>query len=857
MLARRVILHQSSFIIHTSSFILRTFLSDTLIELFSRKGQKKWYYAVMNDDLLFLLTSPTAEESPSALRIKDLRKTLERHNELYYVRAAPEISDTDYDTLMAELIELEKGHPELQTPDSPSVRVGGRSLEEFTPYEHLMPMQSIDNTYDRQEVVAFDTMLKKLLEIDSIEYVVEPKIDGLAFAVHYVEGILTSAATRGDGEVGDNITENVRTIRNVPLRIDTQAAFFEARGEIYMPKSGFLMLTEAQIARDEEPFKNPRNAAAGSIKLLNPKEVAKRRLNALVYGLGRVDGIAEPKTHIALTKQLRSLGLPGQPKTWFCKNIDEVLVAIDELETMRHDFDFEIDGAVIKVNDRSLYKCLGSTAKAPRWVRAYKYVPDQAETEIEAITVQVGRTGVLTPVAELRTVRLSGSDISRATLHNEDEIRRKDIRIGDHVMIEKAGEVIPAIVSVLKEKRTGIEIEFQMPSHCPECNGPTSRKPGEVAVRCTNLLCPAQRAARLLHFAARNALDIEGLGDRVAQALVDQNLVTNPIDLFDLSEQLLSALEFEPTENKSRNEQTKTEEESQQMPLLNNTPSSGNPKRRTLGALNARTILAAVHRSKELSLSRWIAALGIPGVGSTVADDIAKLHDDFNAFAESNPIADTKRLYDLMDEAELNNPNTQRVKAMDIASRVACADKFTTLSDEVESLGTKLIEQELASRGKGSNSKFSCVIKPEACRALDNFLQSDPGRDVIRRMKLHSINPIGGNSRKPRFKSSMLAPSLFDESPKDIDSFFNGKNIVITGSFHDGLGRSEVADLIADAGGRVTESVSEKTDYLIVGEKPGASKINKAKKLGTQTMDETMLREKLRLPLHAAQSTLC
>ncbi len=811
----------------------------------------------MNADLFSFSSTPIAEESPSALRINDLRKTLERHNELYYAQAAPEISDSDYDTLMTELIALEKKHPELMTPDSPSVRVGGRPLAEFIPYEHLIPMQSIDNTYDRQEVVAFDTMLKKLLEVDSIEYVVEPKIDGLAFAVHYVDGMLASAATRGNGEVGDTITENVRTIRNIPLRIDSQATFFEARGEIYMPKSGFLKLTETQISRDEEPFKNPRNAAAGSIKLLDPKEVAKRPLNGLVYGIGRIDGIAEPETHNALTEQLRSLGLPVQPKTWFCINIDEVLVAIDELETMRHDFDFEIDGAVIKVNDRSLYKRLGSTAKAPRWVRAYKYEPEQAETEVEAITVQVGRTGVLTPVAELRTVRLSGSDISRATLHNEDEIRRKDIRIGDHVMIEKAGEVIPAIVSVLTEKRTGMEIEFQMPSHCPECNGPTSRKPGEVAVRCTNLLCPAQRAARLLHFAARHALDIEGLGDRVAQALVDQNLVTNPIDLFDLSEQLLSALEFEPTENKTRNEQTKTEEKALPLSFLGNVPSLEIPKRRTLGALNARTILAAVHRSKELPLARWIAALGIPGVGSTVADDVARLHDDFNAFAESQPITDTKRLYDLMDEAELNNPNTQRVKAMDVASRVGCADKFTALSGEIEALGTKLIEQGLASRVKGSNNKFSCVIKPEACRALDTFLKSESGREIILRMTKHGINPIGGNSRKSHLKSnSLLAPSLFDESPTNIDSFFSGKNIVITGSFHDGLGRNEVASLIADAGGRVTDSVSEKTHYLVVGEKPGSSKTTKAKKLGTQTMDETMLREKLGLPRHAAQSTM-
>ncbi len=810
----------------------------------------------MNDDLFSMTAKPATDETPDKARIDSLRKSLDKHNELYYAKATPEISDREYDQLMAELVALERKHPELMTPDSPSVRVGGRPLSEFKPYEHMIPMQSLENTYARGEVAEFDSMLKNILGVDSIEYVVEPKIDGLAFAVHYIEGILATAATRGNSEVGDEVTENVKTIRSIPLRIDTEAAFFEVRGEIYMPKSGFLKLTEEQIARDEEPFKNPRNAAAGSIKLLDPSLVAKRPLNAVMYGIGRVDGVVEPKTQVALTEQLRNFSMPVQPKTWLCRSIDDVFKAIDELEALRHDFDFEMDGAVIKVNDRSLYKRLGSTAKAPRWARAYKYAPEQAETEIEAITVQVGRTGVLTPVAELRTVRLSGSDISRATLHNEDEIRRKDIRVGDHVMIEKAGEVIPAVVSVLTAKRTGTEIEFRMPGQCPECGEPAIRLPGEVATRCMNFLCPAQLAARVTHFASRDGLDIEGLGDRVAQALVEQNLISNPMDLFDKSEILLATLNLESSAGKVTGAVTTAPKSKASQTLFE---IGGSAEGRILGEANAKTIMQAIQRSKTLPLSRWIYAIGIPGVGSTAASDIAKMHDDFKSFANSTFIAEAKKLYDLMEQADLNNPNTQRVRALDVASRVACADNFTRISNEIETLGSTMIAEGIATRVKGSSFKFSCVIKPEVCRAIDTFLHSSTGLELVARMERHGINPLGGTPAMRRAKAASPATlGLFEEPPANSkDAFFDGKTLVITGSFHDGLGRSDVATLITDAGGRVTESVSDKTDYLVVGENPGASKTSKAAKLGTPIIDETTLREKLGLPPCATQSTLC
>ena len=492
-----------------------------------------------------LFSQPAAPADPAtAARAEFLRKELARHTVLYYRDAAPEISDREFDAMMRELADIETAHPELRTPDSPTQRVGGAPLDGFEKVAHALPMQSLENTYDRAELADFDAMVRAIAGLETVDYVVEPKIDGLAFSATYERGVLAVAATRGDGETGDDVTAAARTIRALPLRIPCEAETFEARGEIYMPKRGFLDLVRDQVARGEEPFKNPRNAAAGSLKLLDPRQVAARPLSAILYGLGTLRGEPDPATHRALTERLRSLGFPVQPRIWACRGLDEVWRAIDELQALRHSFPFEMDGAVVKVDDRSLYATLGSTAKAPRWARAFKYEPERAETVVEAITVQVGRTGVLTPVAELRAVPLAGSTISRATLHNEDDIRRKDIRIGDHVLIEKAGEVIPAVVAVLPEKRTGAEIEFRMPDACPVCGAPVSRADGEVAVRCTNFLCPAQLVARLAHFASRDALDIEGLGDKVASALVDQGLVSSPLDLFTLPESLLLALDL-------------------------------------------------------------------------------------------------------------------------------------------------------------------------------------------------------------------------------------------------------------------------------------------------------------------------
>lgn len=811
----------------------------------------------MNDDLFSAASSPPPPPSDDQ-RIAALRREIERHNDLYYVKAKPEISDREYDRLLAELITLERRHPDLASPDSPSQRVGGRPLDEFQSYEHIIPMQSLENTYAKGEVAEFDTMVHGLLGVETLDYVVEPKIDGIAFAAHYEDGLLVAAATRGNGMVGDNVTANARTIATLPLTIPTAAAFFEVRGEIYMPKQGFRSLVEEQVERGEDPFKNPRNAAAGSMKLLDPRQVAKRPLDVVLYATGRVDGIPESATHAELLDQLRSLGFPVPPRTWLCHGIDEVLAAIDALEAMRHDFPFEMDGAVVKVNDRTLYRKLGSTAKAPRWARAYKYAPEQAETVVEAITVQVGRTGVLTPVAELRTVHVCGSDISRATLHNEDEIRRKDLRIGDHVLVEKAGEVIPAIAAVLVEKRTGLETPFTMPDACPECGAPVSRQPDEVAVRCTNFLCPAQRTARLLHFASRNALDIEGLGDRIAQALVDQNLVTVPLDLFDLSEPLLAALEFEPMDvDLPTATKTASDGPKQGALFADELLTAAGPKRRMLGALNARTILQAVRRSRDLPLARWIFALGIPNVGITVAEELAKLHDDFASFAHSPLLADTLRLYEMMDEADRNNPNSPRVRALDIESRVACAERHAQLVEEIEALGARMMREGVASRVRNAVAKFTGVIKPETARSLAAFFASETGRDAVARLERLGINPIGGDPKqRKRMANTSQKTAAGDQGPlQDGDAFFDGKTVVITGTFHD-LTHDDLRQRIAAVGGKVVNSVSKTTDYLIVGDNPGADKTARAKELGTPTLDEKALRQTLGLPPHLEQAKL-
>jgi DNA ligase (NAD+) len=521
-------------------------------------------------------------------RIKQLCEIIARHNRLYYVLDKPEISDREYDRLYAELETLEKQCPALITPDSPTQRVGGEPLSEFRQVRHNIPMMSLANTYSREELVDFHERVKRLIPDKKFTYVLEPKIDGVAIALRYEKGILALGSTRGDGTTGDDITANLRTIKSIPLKLSMNKppAVLEVRGEVFLPRDKFLKMNKEREKEGLELFANPRNAAAGSLKLLDPREVARRPLDVIIYAVGEIEGI-EFATHQELIESLKSFGLKTPPKYWKCSSIEEALKALDELKTMKSKFPFDMDGGVLKINERRLYGQLGATAKSPRWAVAYKYEPERAETTLKAITVQVGRTGVLTPVAELEPVFLAGSTINRATLHNAEEIQRKDIRIGDRVIIEKAGEVIPAIVEVNKQARKGSEKTFTMPKKCPVCGGEITRAEGEVAFRCENLHCPAQLKRWLKHFAARGAMDIEGVGEALIDQLVDHKMVESPADLYFLKKEQFTELE-------------------------------------RMAEKSATNLATAIEESKKRDLWRLIFALGIRQVGSKMAQNLEK-----------------------------------------------------------------------------------------------------------------------------------------------------------------------------------------------------------------------------------------
>ncbi len=487
-----------------------------------------------------------------------LRAEIERHNRLYYVAAAPEISDRDYDALLHRLEALEKQFPELALPDSPTRRVGGEPLKEFRNVRHTVPMISLANTYNKEELVEFDGRVRKLLGDTPYSYVLEPKIDGVAISLRYEKGVLVRAVTRGDGTTGDDVTANIRTIHSIPLRLtsvdeaslprgqrqdaaSTIPAVLEVRGEVYMTRDGFIKLNEERQEAGLEPFANPRNACAGSLKQLDPKIVAARPLDAVFYGLGECS--ENFSTHEKMLATLTQYGVRITPKYWPCPEIYEVLEKLDVLASLKHSFPFEMDGGVIKINQRDLYEQLGSTAKSPRWAVAYKYEPEQAETLLKEITIQIGRTGVLTPVAELEPVQLAGTVVKRATLHNEDEIKRKDIRVGDRVIVEKAGEIIPAVVRVVTEKRTGKEKPFDMQAACHVLGINPVKNEGEVAWRIDDLHHPAMLKRWLTYFASRSGMDIEGLGESIVEQIVDAGLVESPADLYDLKKAQLLGLE--------------------------------------------------------------------------------------------------------------------------------------------------------------------------------------------------------------------------------------------------------------------------------------------------------------------------
>lgn len=660
-------------------------------------------------------------ESEAEARIAFLSAELERHNRLYYSGAPLEISDQTFDALMRELAELEARWPHLARPDSPTQRIGTAPLTGFAQITHTERMMSLDNTYSEAEVRDFFHRIIKETggEADGLfpecEMIVEPKIDGVAVALRYENHVLKYAATRGDGVTGDDITANVRTIRTLPLRLPPNApAALEVRGEVFMPRKGFEALNRQRLEAGEPPFANPRNATAGTLKQLDSRLVAKRPLDIVLHSFGSTANLPVLK-HEDLYGLLESCGLPRAAWWKKVRTVEELITAIRELDTLRHSLPYETDGAVVRVNSLQLQRELGATAKAPRWAMAYKFKPEQAETKILSIVIQVGRTGVLTPVANLEPVPLSGTTVSRATLHNEEEMQRKDIRVGDIVVVEKAGEIIPAVVEVKKETRTGAEQPFVFPSTCPVCGTPVVRDAEQVAVRCPNRACPEQIKRRLIHFAARGAMDIQGMGESLIEQIVNKNLARNPADLYDLTAEALLSLE-------------------------------------RMGQKSVENVLAALEASKQQPLWRLIFGLGILHVGSTAARVLAARFRSLEALAQ------------------------------------ATVEELREVEDVGEVMALSVYE----------------------------FFRDPVNQAWLARLRDHGLK-------------------CSEETAEPASTRLAGKTFVITGTLSQP--RDVFEELIRRHGGKVSSSVSKKTNYLLCGYEAG-SKLTKAQNLGVPILDE-------------------
>jgi DNA ligase (NAD+) len=652
-----------------------------------------------------------------------LRDEIRYHEHRYYVLDDPEISDFEFDKLMHRLQELERQHPEFVTPDSPTQRVGGEPAEEFPKVRHPAPMLSLDNTYSVEELRDFDRRVRELAGRAKVEYVAELKLDGLSMALTYEDGALARGVTRGDGEVGEDVTANVKTIRSVPLRLEAKKLElvgnrprFEVRGEVIMTRKAFEQTNAQREAAGEQKFANPRNAAAGSMRQLDPRIVAERKLDMYLYYL-QVNGVEPLTEHGRALATLAKLGFKVNPNWRLCRTFDDLLAYIQQWETKRDDLDYEIDGIVIKVNNTRLWQELGTTAKSPRWAVAYKYPARQATTRVRDIRAQVGRTGTLTPVADLEPVDVGGVTVSHATLHNMDEIERLGVRIGDTVLIQRAGEVIPQVVKVVKHAPDGRE--FVMPRKCPVCGGEVHRAEGEVAYRCVNAACPARLKESLLYFAGRRAMNIDGLGEALVDQLVDKGLVHDVADLYSLTHQQLADLE-------------------------------------RMGDKSAQNLLDEIEQSKQAELARVIFALGIRFVGERTGQLLA---DHFGSL-----------------------------------------DRLAKASEE------ELLEAE--------------EVGPRVAEAIQEFFHEKRNREVIEKLRKAGLQFEQKKARKAEGK-------------------LTGKQFVLTGTLPN-YSRDEATRLIEEAGGRVIGSVSKKTDYVVAGADPG-SKLDKARSLGVQTIDEVGL----------------
>ncbi len=663
-------------------------------------------------------------------RARELRAEIEKHNHQYYVLDEPLISDADFDRLFRELQALEVAHPELAAPDSPTQRVGGKALEAFAPVRHVVPMLSIRTETDMEAsgAFSFDARVRrelKLADNDSqVEYCAELKFDGLAMSIRYEHGVLVRAATRGDGETGEDVTENVRTVRQVPLRLKTSQppAVLEVRGEIYMKRADFERFNARALAAGEKTLVNPRNGAAGGIRQLDSRVAANRMLSFFAYGLGEVQGWDLPQTHAAILDALARFGFPVCAERAVVRGAQALADFHQRGGKQRAGLPFDIDGVVYKVNSLALQAQLGFVSREPRWAVAHKYAAEEASTEVLGIDIQVGRTGALTPVARLAPVFVGGVTVTNATLHNEDEVRRKDVHIGDTVIVRRAGDVIPEVVRVLPEKRSILAPEFIMPRSCPVCGSQVVRAEDEAVARCSGgLYCPAQRKQALIHFASRRALDIEGLGDKLVEQLVDGGVVRTPADLYKLGMSALVGLE-------------------------------------RMAEKSAANLLAAIETSKQTTLARFIYALGIRNVGEATAKDLAR-----------------------------HFGSLQRVLEADEASLMQVND-----------------------------------VGPVVAQCLRQFCTESHNLQVIERLRAEGVTWSEG------------AVSV------DVGGALSGKVFVLTGTLPS-LSRDEAKALIEAAGGKVSGSVSRKTDFVVAGAEAG-SKLEKARELSIRVIDEAQLR---------------
>lgn len=743
-------------------------------------------------------------------KILELRCLLERHNRLYYVEASPEITDREYDRMFRELEELEALHPELDDPNSPTRRVGGAPLEGFEQVRHPAPMLSIDDVFTEEEVREFYQRLQKNLAQDRITVTIEPKIDGVATSLVYRDGALDYGATRGDGLTGDDVTANLRTIPTLPLVLTgTHPALLEIRGEVFMPNEAFGRLNEERHDAGLQTFANPRNATAGTLKQLDSRAVAERPLDFIAHGLGVIEGL-ELETEEDFRSLLSSASIPSNKPLWTANTLDEVLSAISELEHLRFDLPYATDGAVIKVASLLDRSALGATSRAPRWAVAFKYPPEQKPTRLLDITVQVGRSGILTPVAELEPVSLSGTTVSRATLHNESFIHERDIRIGDTILAHKSGEIIPEVLRVIKENRPPDATPFSMSDHlggkCPACEGSIVQRINSdnkerpvITWWCENPLCSKKAVATLTHFAQRKALDLEGLGESVAIKLVASGLALSPLDLFSIKTGDLADLLLDPA-------RLQTGEES---------------KPRRFGDKKAKLLVDSINESKAgQPLSRWIFAMGIPQIGESASREVSRLHETLPDVASSEILGVICQIADLEEERKNVSPQNRDRPPRDDTERKRRKIRHDELKTEITELENTIAAFEI-----------SPDLGPVASRNLVAFFASAPGREFM--------NQFADLGLSPRSDNFLPRPSELKSSDSLV---LAGQIFVITGSLS--RPRSAYKEIIEKNGGKVTGSVSKSTTYLLVGE-GGGSKRDKADSLGVGIISEDQLNSML------------